>query len=225
MNVLKFSKSDMSRLKEVYEKSRLKCLDILVYRRFPLMYCQYELTEGRDLYCLFKLEYKEDKLYYSLFIKADEGQVGNVDCTVEYLSEDKKVKFGNYSMWTDKKNREFMEKMMTTLFFAHLAVSYLMLNSVKIFAEQKDGSHLIRVGKKSNKDEQIYRVINPLISVVYKEPTKSTGNGTPHSHEYDVRGHWRTYKSGKSVFIRPFTKCKGRGKKNIHEYNLKGAVI
>lgn len=46
------------------------------------------------------------------------------------------------------------------------------------------------------------------------------GNGTKHSCEYDVRGHYRHYKNGKVSFVKPYTCCKGKGVKIQHEYYL-----
>ena len=48
----------------------------------------------------------------------------------------------------------------------------------------------------------------PKIHRSYTKPTQ----------EYGVRGHYRRYKSGKVVWVRPHTKCRGRGEKAESTY-------
>lgn len=74
-------------------------------------------------------------------------------------------------------------------------------------------------GSKNNKakdklipvNENVYRVID-LGKHTTTKPV-NTGKGGKHSYEYDVRGFWRTLKSGKKIWIAPHKRCKGRGLK------------
>lgn len=74
-------------------------------------------------------------------------------------------------------------------------------------------------GSKNNKakdklipvNENVYRVID-LGKHTTTKPV-NTGDGGKHSYEYDVRGFWRTLKSGKEIWVAPHKRCKGRGPK------------
>jgi len=46
------------------------------------------------------------------------------------------------------------------------------------------------------------------------------GNGIKPTHEFGVRGHFRHYKNGKVVFIRPYRKCIGRGENTTQVYSI-----
>ena len=68
---------------------------------------------------------------------------------------------------------------------------------------------------------------NSIISKTYiiddKISTKSLGiKGTHNSpdHEFEVRGFYRHYKSGKVIWIDGFSKCKGKGKKSPKNYTM-----
>lgn len=66
-------------------------------------------------------------------------------------------------------------------------------------------------------DEELYTSILKAYQS-HRGTAKATGTGTPHSHEYGVRGFWRHYSSGKEVWIKPHQRCVGRGEANRHEY-------
>ena len=74
-------------------------------------------------------------------------------------------------------------------------------------------------GSKNNKakdklipvNKNVYRVID-LGKHTTTKPV-NTGEGGKHSYEYNVRGFWRTLKSGEKIWIAPHKRCKGRGPK------------
>ena len=101
-------------------------------------------------------------------------------------------------------------------------ISFLLLNpkriSRKILREKvKPVKYFARPSECA--EESSYSCIKGLVSLV--QNTCFTGKGTPHKHEYDVRGHYRHYKNGKVVLVKPHTCCVGRGAKNIHEYEVR----
>ena len=97
-----------------------------------------------------------------------------------------------------------------------MAIAYSILNANEVFVEKK-GKHHITGMSNSDSDELIYSKLKAYIYTRHEE-THTTGTGHPPAHEFDVRGHWRHYKSGKVGWVSGYTKCKGRGTKIIHEY-------
>lgn len=77
---------------------------------------------------------------------------------------------------------------------------------------KRKGQHFMRKGNKVA-DEKIYKIID--LGNHTKTKTVNTGKGGKHSYEYTQRGHWRTLKSGKKIWIPPCVKCEGRGTKPI----------
>jgi hypothetical protein len=51
--------------------------------------------------------------------------------------------------------------------------------------------------------------------VVSLEILKKRKRGWSYSHAFNVRGHYRHYKSGKVAFIKPFVKCKNLATKEV----------
>lgn len=62
-----------------------------------------------------------------------------------------------------------------------------------------------------------YVIDGEMLDGLPKPPRK---HGKP-SHEYGVRGHYRHYKSGKVVWIKPQTRCKGRAPSEGNTYIAK----
>lgn len=98
-------------------------------------------------------------------------------------------------------------------------LQYSILHPERIFKVGRKGKRVLNKPPKHGNDEPLYQRIKALRSVI--QETRSTGKGTPHKHEYDVRGHYRHYKNGKIVFVKPHTCCVGRGSKNTHEYDIR----
>lgn len=98
-------------------------------------------------------------------------------------------------------------------------LQYAITHPERIFREGKNGKRVLNKAPRHEDDEPLYQKIKALRSLI--QETRSTGRGTPHKHEYDVRGHYRHYKNGKVVFVKPHTCCVGRGTKNIHEYEVR----
>ncbi len=69
---------------------------------------------------------------------------------------------------------------------------------------------------KSKKHKRISVVNIPIQRVVkrYCECNQSHSTHSKCIYSFDVRGHYRHYKSGKTVFIKPFEKNKGKPKKD-----------
>lgn len=61
--------------------------------------------------------------------------------------------------------------------------------------------------KKLNQNYTVY--LDKRIQYVY-EPSNVQREFTRHCEAWNVRGHYRQYKSGKTIFIHPYTKGKGR---------------
>lgn len=97
-------------------------------------------------------------------------------------------------------------------------LQYAITHPERVFREGKNGKRVLNKAPRHGNDEPLYQQIKALRSLI--QETHSTGKGTPHRHEYDVRGHYRHYKNGKVVFVKPYTCCAGKGVKNFHEYEV-----
>lgn len=110
-----------------------------------------------------------------------------------------------------KRNKDGMQRLVSnmhnTIKFIVFCPILTMLKS-RYYVDAK-GRHYMREGK-VHQENKIFSVIDLNIHEVTKPV--NTNKGSKHSHEYEVRGYWRTLKSGKKVWVRPCTKCKGRGK-------------
>lgn len=79
---------------------------------------------------------------------------------------------------------------------------------------------------KSKKKSHSVRMTTKRIYVLTDIQTKESSSDaekrayTKPDTEVHVRGHWRTYKSGKRVWIEPFDKYKGKKKKDRNNYVL-----
>lgn len=95
-----------------------------------------------------------------------------------------------------------------------LFIENFILNPKQILRASLNTTH-----KCSNKHrKQLYRALS--IAQIKYEPTVTKGHHRSPAFEFEVRGHWRTYKNGRRVWIKPYTKCEGKGKKLTHEYIL-----
>lgn len=110
-----------------------------------------------------------------------------------------------------KRNKGGMQRLVSNMYesikFIVFCPILTMLRS-RYYVDAK-GRHYMREGK-VHQENKIFSVIDLNIHEVTKPV--NTHKGSKHSHEYEVRGYWRTLKSGKKIWIRPCTKCKGRGK-------------
>ena len=82
---------------------------------------------------------------------------------------------------------------------------------------------------KENKPRKKYNHSNSLIRKTYlvdgfkKKDIKNIDGKIHHSspsYEFDVRGYYRHYKSGKVIWVDGFTKCKGKGQKQPKNYKF-----
>lgn len=77
--------------------------------------------------------------------------------------------------------------------------------------------------KKSHNVKRVTKRIYVLTDIETKEGNNSDAEKRAYTKpdtEVHVRGHWRTYKSGKRVWIEPFDKYKGKKKKDRNDYVL-----
>lgn len=77
--------------------------------------------------------------------------------------------------------------------------------------------------KKSHSVKMTTKRIYVLTDIQTKESTGADAEKrayTKPNTEVHVRGHWRTYKSGKRIWIEPFDKYKGKKKKDRNDYVL-----
>ena len=80
-----------------------------------------------------------------------------------------------------------------------------------------------RSKKKSHSVRMTTKRIYVLTDIQTKESISSDAEKRAYTKpdtEVHVRGHWRTYKSGKRVWIEPFDKYKGKKKKDRNDYVL-----
>lgn len=113
-----------------------------------------------------------------------------------------------------KRDRKGKDKLIRDVRNAIAFLFYcLVLTALKdtVYIERK-GQHYIRSEHKDVED-MTYKIINLGNHKATDSDSSMRGIGAKHSYEYQVRGFWRTYKSGKKIWIDSYTKCKGRGPK------------
>lgn len=129
-----------------------------------------------------------------------------------------------------KRNKDGMKNLVSNMYdsikFIVFCPILTMLRS-RFYVDAK-GRHYMREGR-VHQENKIFSVID-LGSHEVTKPV-NTHKGGKHSHEYEVKGYWRTLKSGKKIWVRPCTKCKGRGKvtktisKVVDVINVDKAVV
>lgn len=77
----------------------------------------------------------------------------------------------------------------------------------KLSAERKPTS---RKGKKGHAAKTLYISTYVFDEELLEDLPKTPRKRSKPDHEFDVRGHYRRYKTGKVAWIRPHTRCKGR---------------
>lgn len=63
-------------------------------------------------------------------------------------------------------------------------------------------------------------VIDDQVRTEKEDKNRHTGKHHEVRYEYDVRGHWRHYKNGTVVFIKPQIRCKGKPRA-VKDYDIK----
>ena len=108
------------------------------------------------------------------------------------------------------------------LMWMNLHAAYVLLYPETVFAKRRVGTGSCSGAGNISGESTIYRKLNGCIQKKHDDaaaPAKKPARRRC-DHEFEVRGHLRHYKSGKTVFIRPYTKNRGASQKNIHDYRI-----
>lgn len=84
-----------------------------------------------------------------------------------------------------------------------------MVNCPERFVEHKDNGRRIFIGENQTRTPSKAKVVQPVRTVVTTPPQPDEGRVIQCPY-WTVRGHYRTYKSGKKVWIEPYAKGKER---------------
>lgn len=86
----------------------------------------------------------------------------------------------------------------------------------KIIKLSSDKSRMANKVEKSSKDSNSDRKIIMKSGIVYTHTYEDVRSYTRHIESWDVKGHYRHYKNGKTVYIKPYQK--GEGEINEKKY-------
>lgn len=119
--------------------------------------------------------------------------------------------------WNEKTAQEYL-KSKTNYCVAMLVASlwYIATTKSTKYIHNEVAFPLVRQDDKKNrriKEVTSKKITTPIYDlgrtkVVSLEMLKKRKKGWTYSHAFNVRGHFRHYKNGKVVFIKPFVKCK-----------------
>jgi hypothetical protein len=145
-----------------------------------------------------------------------------------YSTQQVKNKQFNSSLYDISRVSELESKSQYCLRLAMLWFSVMLLatyyhpefESRKIVTAEK-----ARAGKRAKNRKKSARTLYTRSYVIDAEMVgkiqRKTKQRANPSHEFSVRGHYRHYKSGKTVWIRPHIRCKGKGKATDRTYIAK----
>ena len=117
--------------------------------------------------------------------------------------------------WLDERPDEALYKYATVLLGAFYYIQMRMLRDKEriVRFQTREIDRNIRETEAAEKNPTPHKIKIGCIQYMYlpvEDPEKATRSYNRHAEAWNVRGHYRTYKSGKRVFIRPYTKGKGR---------------
>lgn len=108
----------------------------------------------------------------------------------------------------DFKDKSLMEVTVQYLVYAYLDIQFIALRKKEKI--QKIRALLQSKSSNCSNENRVYKV-NLNDHVIYEyEPSNVHREFTRHCEAWSVRGHYRQYKSGKTIFIKPYIKGKGR---------------
>ena len=126
--------------------------------------------------------------------------------------------------WTEKIAQEYL-KAKTAYYSAMLitALWYIATAKSTKYIHNEVAFPMIRQSDKKTKtikEITSKKITTPIYDlgktkIVSLEMLKKRKKGWTYSHAFNVRGHYRHYKSGKVVFVKPFVKCKDLEMKDV----------
>lgn len=189
-----------------------------IYRKIETMY---KMLNGKETILYFKF-LNDDELYVERYTDKVLIQKGKIP-----ISNTTALKINDIALlwkiqvelvgWNEKTAQEYL-KSKTNYCVAMLvtALWYIATAKSKKYIHDEVAFPLVRQeSKKVNKLKEITsrKITTPIYDlgktkVVSLEMLKKRKRGWTYSHAFNVRGHYRHYRSGKVVFIKSFTKCK-----------------
>lgn len=225
-NIIRINRAEYDRIKLVTEREGYiaESFNIATQDKFPLHKIHYvfeNINPGETYEIDTTIEATVVTHIFKMVVYFKSRCVGIVSVTMKNYDPVTMDWNSAYKVKALQKGKEdWLKEVALMTVTTNMTVAYMMLHPDKVFSEST-GKHRLNVTGKSDSDELIYSKLKALVSVEHT-PSVTTGKGTVPQHEFDVRGHMRHYKSGKTVYVRPYTKCKGRGTKVIHEYEIGG---
>lgn len=190
-----------------------------IYRKIETMY---KMLNGKETILYFKF-LNDDELYVERYTDKTLIQTGKIQ-----LNGTTALKINDINLlwkiqvelagWNEKTAQEYL-KSKTNYCVAMLATAlwYIATAKSKKYIHDEVAFPLVRQEKtkKAGKITEVTsrKITTPIYDlgktkVVSLEMLKKRKKGWAYSHAFNVRGHYRHYRSGKVVFIKSFTKCK-----------------
>ena len=227
-NVIHITREEFDRLSLLTEKQGYiaQTFNIATQDKFPLHKIHYvfeNINQGETYEVDLTIEVKLGHHVHKMVVYYKGKCVGLVSVTMRDFDPVRVDWASDFKVKAIQRGKEQWLReigLMTTTF--NMTVAYSIINAERVFTESS-GKHRLKGESNSDSDELIYHKLKAYVSTSHA-PAEHTGTGHSPSHEFDVRGHYRHYKSGKVIWINEFTKCKGRGTKIIHEYITGGVA-
>lgn len=179
----------------------------------------------------FSFEYKHSKVTITVYPRTDNNYIASATCTYNFATDsisDKiyhcskdKMKYIRALMSMDKTFEKEVFKFKAIMSFMAYYREYVIVDSSK--PKKAISNNNINTTTLSNNNKHN---TNSIISKTYIIDDKLTTtllgkrNHRSPDHEFEVRGFYRHYKSGKVIWIDGFSKCVGKGKKENKKYKF-----
>ena len=196
-----------------------------IYRNIETMY---KMLNGKETILYFKF-LNDSELYFERYtdkMLIQKGKIPASGVTALKLNDIAllwKIQV-ELAGWNEKTAQEYIRSQ-TNYCIAMLVTSlwYIATAKSKKYIHNEVAFPLTRQHEKKTtrlKEITSKRITTPIYDlgktkIVSLEMLKKRKKGWTYSHAFNVRGHYRHYKSGKAIFIKPFVKCKNLEPKDV----------
>lgn len=196
-----------------------------IYRKVEAMY---KMLNGKETILYFKF-LNDDELYIERYTDKMLIQKGKYNINeigfkkIDFLNTLWKIKVEIVG-WNEQTSQEYL-KSKTDYCVAMLVTTlwYIATSKSKKYIHDEVAFPLVRQDDKKTKtikEVTSKKITTPIYDlgktkIVSLEMLKKRKKGWSYSHAFNVRGHFRHYKSGKVIFVKSFVKCKDLETKDV----------
>ena len=141
----------------------------------------------------------EDGFHY---VKVDTTFLPQRNFRCSFIKEDKE--------YFDNAESDSIERTGVIFLTTFCDIQYLALRKKRVIDKVRNLCLSKKSSKSNNKQQQEYMAYLSKDVIYRYEPTEMHRDFIRHCEAWSVRGHYRNYKSGKTIFIKPYIKGKGK---------------